>query len=229
MIEIIDITRNPLQVVGTDAGICWGADTKDAEKNKDRALDCIKAGHDRVLEYVDVTMVISGYSARCIRELYTHIVGTTRLQESTRYVDCSNVSFYIPGGYDEERSKAYYDMMKEAFANYGKLLDMGFSREDAANVLPLGMHTKIVWKVNLRALVHFFHMRSCKRAYKEIRALCMEIRQMLADVDDEWAYIADRVLVPKCRAFGYCTETHPCPRGKAMQIARFKGIPSEQE
>ena len=36
-------------------------------------MDCILSGHGRVMEYVNVEMVLKGYSARVEREWYTHI------------------------------------------------------------------------------------------------------------------------------------------------------------
>ena len=89
MIEIKKYTTEyPLQMIGELSGICWGANTEDIEKNIKRAWDCIDSGHERTEEFPDIYMVVDGYSAKCLRELYTHIGGApTRLQESTRYID----------------------------------------------------------------------------------------------------------------------------------------------
>lgn len=47
-----------------------------------------------MLEFPQIYLEISGYSARVIRELYTHISGApTRLQASTRYIDYTNEGF----------------------------------------------------------------------------------------------------------------------------------------
>lgn len=76
-----ETTKNPLQLIGKEAGICWNANTTDPERNIKRALDCINSGHGRVLEFVEVYMELDGYSARVIREFYTHIGGApSRLQ-----------------------------------------------------------------------------------------------------------------------------------------------------
>ena len=32
-------TENPITMIGTEAGICWGADTSDAKKNYKRGLE----------------------------------------------------------------------------------------------------------------------------------------------------------------------------------------------
>ena len=81
-----ETTKNPVTLIGRRAGVCWGGDAEDEEKNYRRGMDCIKSNHGRTLEYVNVEMILDGYSARVIREWYTHIGGApTRLQSSTRY------------------------------------------------------------------------------------------------------------------------------------------------
>ena len=74
------------------------------------------------------------------------------------------------------------------------------------------MNTKIVWKINLRALMHFMNMRLCSRAYKEIRQLSNELKTELRKLSDEWECICDNLLVPKCEAMGYCDEAKSCGR-----------------
>ena len=55
-------------LMGARAGCCWNANITDDEKNYKRGLDCIKSGHGRVMEYVNVEMVIDGYSAKVLSE-----------------------------------------------------------------------------------------------------------------------------------------------------------------
>lgn len=215
MIEILNYTtKEPLQIIGECSGICWNTDINNKDKNIKRALNCISSGHGRVAEYADVYCVIDGYSARCIRELYTHVVGTTRLQESTRYVNENNFSYYTPPTIleDEDNYSLYADCMTYIKEVYKKLIDNGVPKEDVANILPLGMNTKIVWKINLRALIHFFNMRMCNRAYKEIRSLCNELYKKLCNYSEEWNLIATRYFVPKCIVEGKCTEKNSCKK-----------------
>ena len=37
--------KNPITMIGFEAGICWGADTEDEKKNYRRGLDCLESGH----------------------------------------------------------------------------------------------------------------------------------------------------------------------------------------
>lgn len=69
MIEIIKYDSNPISLMGKVAGICWGANILDQERNYKRGIECIENEHGRVEEFADVTMVIDDYSARVIREL----------------------------------------------------------------------------------------------------------------------------------------------------------------
>ena len=237
MIEILNGTKTPLYDIGLNAGYCWHSPVDNAEKNIKRAKSCILSGHGRVMEYPDVTIVIKGYSARCIRELYTHVIGTTRLQASTRYVDCNKFEFYTPPtltgeeGVDENKKKAaeeYARAMETIRTSYKTLLECGISKEDAANLLPLGMHTEVVLKINVRALEHFMNMRLCTRAYKEIRALAKEIKETLANYSDEWKWIADTLFVPNCEKYGYCTEEHCCGRRPKKETFFLDFVSSKQ-
>lgn len=216
MIEIFDSTdKYPLQKIGKFAGVCWNSPVDDAEKNIKRAKDCIISGHGRVLEYVDIELCISGYSARAIREYYTHIGGSpTRLQESTRYVNCNKFSFFVPPSVQssQEAQKVYDETMDFIRTQYGKLIECGVSREDAANVLPLGMMTKIVDKRNLRNMINLMNQRLCTRAYSEIRSLANEIKSALSSYSDEWKWICESLFVPKCDVSGFCTEKSCCGR-----------------
>jgi thymidylate synthase (FAD) len=234
-IELLDgTTENPLQKMGYNAGVCWAAPLDDAEKNRKRAISCIKAGHGRVLEYVDVEMVISGASARCLRELYTHIGGSpTRLQSSTRYVsEEQGFGYYIPPKIENniELKPIYEDGMELIQKTYNALMARKATKEDAANLLPLGMESKMVWKINLRALINFMNRRLCTRALKEIRDLSIEIKNQLAAKNEEWAWIADNLFVPTCEIYKYrnpnlvfCPEQQCCGKHKKIEDLNVLG------
>lgn len=212
MIKILtETTKYPLQKIGYMAGVCWGSPVDDIEKNIKRAKDCIKSGHGRVLEYVDIELLIEEYSSRAIREYYTHIGGSpTRLQESTRYVNCENFNYYTPSGMNDLQKECYIAAMKTIRNLYSSLIYADVSKEDAANILPLGMMTKIVDKRNLRNMQNLMNQRLCTRAYKEIRKLANEIKQSLSEYSEEWKWICDELFLPKCEVNGYCIEAKSC-------------------
>lgn len=211
-----DTTRNPLTLMGERAGICWGSDISSPAKNKNRGMQCIEDGHGRVMEFVNVEMVLEGYSSRVIREYYTHIGGApTRLQESTRYLDYKDGFKYVtPYRIDhnafDECKEAYDKCMAEIAKTYRYLIEeCKVPREDAAMVLPLGMQTRIVDKRNLRNLLDMAHTRLCSRAYWEFQDLMLDIRNELMQYSDEWMDICE-LFVPKCEFYGKCPEHNGC-------------------
>ena len=211
-----ETTKNPITLMGQRAGVCWGGNTTEDEKNYKRGMDCILSGHGRVMEYVNVEMVLKGYSARVEREWYTHIGGSpTRLQSSTRYIDYAGKGFdYIipPSVQRNEEALEKYQALMAHINEECRILEQEYKipREDVANGLPLGMTATIVDKRNLRNLVDMSHQRMCNRAYWEYRQLFHDIGNALADYSEEWSWIVTNLFLPKCDYYGYCTETRPC-------------------
>lgn len=216
VIILEETTKQPITLIGKRAGICWGADITNDEKNYKRGMDCITSNHGRTLEYVNVEMIIDGYSARVIREWYTHLGGSpTRLQASTRYIDYEHgFNYVVPESIrnDEKRYEIYTEAIHQINKALVDLDDIGTPREDSALLLPLGMTTKIVDKRNLRNLVDMSHQRMCSRAYHEYRKLFGNICTALYKVSDEWTWIVDNLFVPKCDYIGYCPEKKSCGR-----------------
>ena len=207
-------TKNPISMIGMEAGVCWGADTTTQEKNYKRGLDCLENEHGRTFEFPDVYMTIDGYSARVIREWYTHIGGSpTRLQASTRYVNYQKGFDYVtpPSILKNKDALNIYIGMMADIADALKELDaVGIPREDSALGLPLGMTTKIVCKHNLRNLMDMSHQRMCVRAYHEYRKLFADVCNALCTYSEEWAYLVNHYFMPKCKYMGFCKEKQTC-------------------
>lgn len=213
-------TKEPITMIGYEAGICYNADISDDEKNYKRGIDCIKSQHGRTFEFPDVYLTIEGYSARVIREWYTHIGGLpTRLQASTRYIDYNDFSYIVPHKIEEnEQAKKIYADIMESISDAGQALEeLGVPREDSALILPLGMETKIVCKHNMRNLIDMSHQRMCSRAYWEYREMFRDLCVALSEYSEQWAYIVKTQFMPKCEYIGYCPEKRGCGRmpGKA--------------
>jgi thymidylate synthase (FAD) len=208
--------KNPVQMIGYEAGICWGADVTDPIKNEKRGWDCIKSEHGRTLEFPQIYMTIKGYSARMMRELYTHIGGMpTRLQESTRYIDYESGFNYVTPHTVEANPEAlneYNAMMNDILTHLQNLENMNIPREDTAMGLPLGMESGMVLRTNLRNLIDMSHQRMCSRAYWEFREFMNELKNELGNYSDEWKKVVDLTFKPKCEVRGYCVEKKSCGR-----------------
>ena len=208
-------TKHPIQMIGEEAGICYGSDISSEEKNYKRGLQCIKDGHGRTTEFPQVYLIIEGYSARFMRELYTHIGGApTRLQASTRYIKYGEFDFITPNSIanNPEALEVYNHVMGTILDGYRQLEDLGVPKEDTANILPLGMESKMVLRTNLRNLVDMSHQRECTRAYWEFREFMRDLKAALSEYSDEWRLLVDSQFMPKCELTGYCTEKFSCGR-----------------
>ena len=206
MIKVISYTKNPLSLMGECASYCW-----DSNPSPQIGIDCIESNHGRVLEYADVTLQISGYSARAIREIYTHISGTSRLQASTRYIKYGEFNYIIPQSITKNNLalEIYQNIMSNIMDTYKKLEDLCIPKEDIANILPLGMESKMVLKINARAILHMVEVRECTRAYWEFRKFIKELKSIVSDLDSEWEKIISYAKV-KCEVLGYCNEKNGC-------------------
>lgn len=210
-----DTIKNPITMIGKYAGTCWGANTTDDNKNYNRGLDCLKSKHGRTWEFPDIYMEIDGYSARVMREWYTHIGGApTRLQASTRYINYKDFKYVVPNSVSkvEEAKDIFVDVMNYISNGMDKLEKLGIPREDIAMMLPFTMSTKVVCKHNFRNIADMSHQRMCTRAYWEYRELFNDLRKALSDYSEEWKYLVDNYLVPKCEVYGFCEEKDTCKR-----------------
>ncbi len=211
-----ETTKDPISLIGREAGVCWGGDTQDPEKNRKRGLGCLESGHGRTWEYPQVYMVVDGYSARVIRELYTHIGGSpTRLQASTRYVNYQKGFAYVTPpkiAKNEEANAIYAKAMDDILKAMQELEQLELPKEDVSMLLPLGMESKVVLRTNLRNLVDMSHQRLCNRAYWEFRQLMHDMMRALSDYSEEWKYLVDNYFKAKCDVMGYCNEKASCGR-----------------
>ena len=214
-----ETTKDPISLMGRRAGICLGADISDPEKNYKRGLECITSHHDRVTEFPDVHMFFDGYSAKCLREYYTHIgCLPSRLQASTRYIDYSKgdgFAYTTPKAIakNEQAESEWKDLMKTVNGLINRFInEYDVPVEDATMALPLAYSSKMVDKRNPRNLIDMSRNRMCTRAYWEFRELFNDIITALKEYSLEWATLVNMEFKPKCEFWGYCPEKYSCGR-----------------
>jgi thymidylate synthase (FAD) len=206
MIKVLNYTKNPLSLMGECASSCWNSNP-----SPQIGIDCIESGHGRVLEFADVVLEIDGYSAKCVREIYTHIAGTSRLQSSTRYINYGEFKYILPESIKKNDLAffKYIKLMQDIQFTYRELEELKIPKEDIANILPLGMKSKMILKINARAILHMAEVRLCERAYWEFRDFMDEFLNVLGKLDDEWLKII-KYAKPKCEVLGFCGEKNGC-------------------
>lgn len=218
IVQIKNVTpKNPITLIGEMIGPCYGSDISDQKKNYKRGLNAISDGHFRALEYAEVWFILNNYSARVVRELYTHIGGApTRTQASTRYINESNFKYYVPSKIKNADKEwildRYINTMNNIQDTYQTLIDNGISKEDAANILPLGMYTTVAIRMNARTLMTMAEQRLCNRAYIEYRELMQDLIATLSGYSEEWKTLCDIIMKCKCEKVGWCEESQCCSK-----------------
>ncbi|MGL5647013.1 MAG: FAD-dependent thymidylate synthase [Clostridium sp.] len=215
MIKITDYTKNPMNMMGKSAGYCYN--TTNEKWFKRIAEQCLKEGHHRVAEFPDIHFEFSEFSGKVMREIFRHI-HLTGLQESTRYVDMEDFKYQTPPSIlKNKEAKEVWDKGMTQISNTVKgMKELGVPVEDFSNIIPLAYNTKGVMKIGLRELMHIFNVRACTCAYHEARKFCMELKKAIKETKDEqWIWIAENYLVPKCDIKMFCEEEkrwHLCKR-----------------
>ncbi len=75
----------------------------------------------------------------------------------------------VPAELTEEVRELLAKGQKEAYENYGEMIEKGLARELARVNLPLSLYTEMYWQIDLRNLLHFIRLRLDGHAQYEIR------------------------------------------------------------
>ena len=160
----------------------------------------LESGHESPFEHVSFTFGIEGISRACSHQLVRHRMASFS-QRSQRYCFEDGFNYIEPDDMNDEEDKFFRDFMRHSKEVYSKLVDKGVKPEDARMVLPNACETKIIVTMNARELLHFFKLRCCKRAQKEIR----EVAFMMKNICRKVAPNIFQYAGPNCLK-GYCTE-----------------------
>jgi len=199
--EILTDLNGPkfLKDIEQVARTCYKSEDLISEEDDSSARELVRKlisrGHEAMLEFGDITVKFvcdRGVSHEIVR----HRVASYA-QESTRYCNYSNDKFYgeltfiIPcwlkleektvnylgdgdheGACEEEPNNLMWSIqMESAEASYLKLLDSGWSPQQARSVLPNSLKTEINVKMNLREWRHFFRLRCSNAAHPQMQEL----------------------------------------------------------
>ena len=195
-VELISYTADPVKVIETAASTCYDSEPTEGKIMK----HCYNSGHHSVLEFAEFTFKISGVSRALTHQLVRHRLASFA-QRSQRYCFEDGFNYIEPEDMNEEEDKFFRDFMRHSKEVYSKLIDKGVKPEDARMVLPNACETKIIVTMNARELLHFFKLRCCKRAQKEIR----EVAFMMKNICRKVAPNIFQYAGPNCLK-GYCTE-----------------------
>jgi thymidylate synthase (FAD) len=123
------------------------------------------------------------------RDWMRHRTGHSFNEISTRWQEMGALGIYEPDVMRAQIGKAHlyqFSEMEPGWSNslrswwlahtqrrsikaYKRMLRLGYAREQAMAVLPMGTYTQFIWSCNARSLMHFLALRTEPTARKEIQ------------------------------------------------------------
>lgn len=155
-----------LKMIEKAGRTCYKSEDKITSESASRFVrNIIKHGHEAMLEHANLTVrfvVDRGVS----HELVRHRVASFA-QESTRYCNYSQDKFgneitvvrplWIKDGLAKD---LWETACENAESSYFRLLEEGWTSEEARTVLPNSLKTEVVMTANMREWRHFFRLRA---------------------------------------------------------------------
>ena len=160
--------------ISTQAGNCEEILEKssDPQKNANLISKVTASGHTSTVEHImfnlafqDVTAVVEQFMIEFRLASFT--------VKSRRYVDFSNMGYYVPEFSDKSLEDEYKAHMNYLFSEYQYFLDNGIEKEDARFILPYCLNSNFLCSLNGRELLHVLESMIYGRGskYPEIKAL----------------------------------------------------------
>ena len=153
------------------------------------------ANHGNLLEYVDIVFFVGNVSRNALDDLARHRIATFTIQ-STRNKSIKK---------SKDILSDYYGSMINLKDNWVEGMvegELPKDRDKWNGILPLGVGSQAICKINLRSLINMAGQRMCFRAREEIRGILYAIKTQLEEMGLEY----HKLLQPKCVQLGYCDE-----------------------
>ena len=185
-VEILTVTENVLQLIEAAGRTCYKSEDRITPDSAPKFVKMlINRGHEAMLEHSSVTVRFicdRGVS----HELVRHRIASFA-QESTRYCNYGGNGLTVirPCWFQSTCGKMNYAAMVASKApmaewdwvmsmtnaeqTYKRLLDSGWTPQQARSVLPNSLKTEVVMTANLREWRHFLKLRTAEAAHPQMR------------------------------------------------------------
>jgi len=137
----------------------------------------IKSGHESVIEHEQITVRVI-CDRGVTHEIVRHRIGSYS-QESTRYCNYRSRGirviepFFFVG--HDKKYHIWLNAMRACENAYNALIEAGATPQEARNILPNSLKTKIIITYNLREWRHFFKLRCAKQAHPQMREITIPL------------------------------------------------------
>jgi len=195
------MASEPLELIETAGRVAYQSWDKIKDGSAGKFVGMIRSRHhESVLEHSAMTVLFDNVSRGFTHELVRHRLASFT-QESTRYVDESNLNVVIPPDKDPDEKlvtliigencykiscREWVGLNEQMYC--GLKEEAGWINEEARQFLPIGTKSQIVVTTNFREWRHIFELRCSKAAHWEIRRVMLNL---LIDVQKRVPVIFD--------------------------------------
>ncbi|MBQ3424849.1 MAG: FAD-dependent thymidylate synthase [Clostridia bacterium] len=199
LVEAPDSTRRLLEMAGSFSGRFEGGEAAFASRLHRMLTDA----RPRELELAVYTFLIERVSLACVTHFTRHRMLSIMIPPVAQAL--STGDHVLPQTVQDNAMalEMYENAFRAQTAAAGRLQAQGMAVEDLSYFALSGHQVDLVLTLNLRELVHFLRLRTCRRAQWEIREIAWKMLALLRAREPE---IFDR-MGPSC-VYG------PCPEGR---------------
>lgn len=177
-----------LRTIERAGRVCYKSEDKITDGSAERFVrNIIGRGHESVLEHVSLStrfIVDRGVMA----ELTRHRLASFSV-ESSRYCNYSKDRFggeitVIRPCFIEKNTRVWYlwkTAIEDAEMSYFRILDEGFSPQEARSVLPMSLKTEVVMTANIREWRAVLRLRTDKAAHPQMREVMVPLLEELKE------------------------------------------------
>ena len=183
--EVLTKPENVIDDIAEAARTCYQSQDKSSPENDLKLVkNLMNREHFAMFEFSNMNVKFHYVSRGFTHEMVRHRL-CSFAQESTRYVDESDLHVVVPPHKDEREaviddvngpgSYGMTDHFTEVERVYCDLRQAGWKPEDARQVLPIATKSQIVVGANIREWRHIFSMRCDHFAHWEIRGVMLKL------------------------------------------------------
>lgn len=175
------LASTPEELAIAASKLCVGADMTNLSSTQGFET-AVASGHHSILEHINFTFYIDGISRSCSHQLVRHRLCSFS-QQSQRYVNMESAPHIVPDAIlkNPVYRARYEKAIRTACEAYEFFLSSNIKKEDARQVLPNAMHTKLMMTCNAREFIHICELRLCSKAQQEIRELFYKMRELIKE------------------------------------------------
>ena len=161
--------------------LCYRSKRSETREQREKFLkNLIAVDHGSIIEHGNLSFLITTDRA-CANQIVRHRLASYS-QESSRYVNLSDLEIVLDQSYTEEEKssiKLICDYLADEYRYLGG--DKKSTRDKARAILPQCTATRLYMTMNFREIRHFLKLRLDKSAHQSIRELAYQILKIMKE------------------------------------------------